>query len=175
MCQRRPVPERQEEIPPMGGPLSPRASEEIPPMGGPRRPPGLRGLSRTELGSRCNQRCPDCRKSIHINLSVASVKTLTLLRRTCGMFLPLHGSNKVNFHYFLRQRLFRVKTGATRHAIKDGHHECSTVSSRDCTRAYKIILVLLRASEILLKQGQPEDLYLFMVRRTFLFAVFYDL
>ncbi len=77
----------------------------------------------------------------------------------------LHDPDKFDVHYFLRQRLFRVKTGATQHEIKDGHHECSTVSSRDCTRAYKIILALLRASEILLKQGQPEDLYLFMVRR----------
>ena len=77
----------------------------------------------------------------------------------------LHDPDKVDVHSFLRQRLFGVKTGATRHAIKDGHHECSTVSSRDCTRAYKMILVLLRASEILWIQGQPEDLYLFMVRR----------
>ncbi len=52
MRQRRPVPERQEEIPPMGGPLSLSASDEIPPMGGPRCLPGLRGLSRTVLGCR---------------------------------------------------------------------------------------------------------------------------
>ena len=77
----------------------------------------------------------------------------------------LHDPDKVDVHSFLRQRLFRVKTGATRHAIKDGHHERSIVSSRDCTREYTMILVLLRASEILLKQGQPEDLYLFMIRR----------
>ena len=94
---------------------------------------------------------------IHINLFHAFVKMLIILCHTCGMFLPFTIPTKLMYILSCGNDSLESKTGATRK--KESKREKTVIMSARPLRPE------IAQEHTILIQGQPEDVYLFMVRR----------